>query len=195
MSSTLRSFFVDAAHERRDQRHAGVCASYRLREAEQQGKVAVDAFALECLRGADALPGAGQLDQHALARDPGLGVERDQVARPGKAAIDVERQIRIDLGRDAAFGVLEDLAAEIHRELGHCCPGFALPVALRARAEGERVFNQRAVLRVLRRLVKQRRIGGRILRPQPRDGIDVAGVRNDDGVLFQGFEQIHGALL
>ena len=49
---------VDAADERRDQRHAGFGAGHRLREAEEQRHVAVNAFLLELGGGANAFPRA-----------------------------------------------------------------------------------------------------------------------------------------
>ena len=67
---------VDAADEGRDQLHAGVAAGHGLREAEQQRQVAVDAFAFQHLGGADAFPGGGDLDQHALAADARGFVQR-----------------------------------------------------------------------------------------------------------------------
>jgi len=42
-------------------------------QAEEQGQVAVDSFALQHFGGADSLPGGGDLDQHALASNS-LGV-------------------------------------------------------------------------------------------------------------------------
>jgi hypothetical protein len=47
--------------------HAGIGAGDRLRQREQQGQIAVDAFLFQHLRGAYAFPCGGDLDQHALA--------------------------------------------------------------------------------------------------------------------------------
>jgi hypothetical protein len=59
----------DAADEGRDQEHARFRARDRLREREQQGEIAVDAFALELPRGADPFPRRRDLDQQAFAAD------------------------------------------------------------------------------------------------------------------------------
>ena len=110
---------VDAADERRDQRDPGLGAGDRLGEAEQQRQVAVDALVLELLGGPDALPGAGDLDQDALAVDARLLVHADQLAGLGQGALGVEAEAGIDLGRDAAGDDLEDLAAEVDEQLVH----------------------------------------------------------------------------
>ena len=59
-----------------------------------------------------------------------------------------------------------------------------------ARAGAGRV-DQPAILRLLRRLQQQRRIGRRVLRLVLADGIDVAGVGDDHGVALERFEQGH----
>ena len=59
----------DAADERRDELHLGLGASDGLRQREEQGQIAVDAFLLEDFRGADAFPRGGDLDEDAFARD------------------------------------------------------------------------------------------------------------------------------
>ena len=155
----------------------------------------MDAVTLQLFCRADAFPGAGQLDQHAVACNAGLLVEFDEVVGLGQAAFGVERQVRVDFGGNAAFDVLEDLAAKIHGQLFQRHFRLGFPVAFRAHSECQRIVCERAVFRVLRRLVKQRRVGGRVLRLEPGDGFDVTGISDDDGVLFQGFEKIHGALL
>ena len=67
----------NAADEGRDQKHAGLRAGLGLGLGEQEREIAVDAFLLEDLRGADALPGRRDLDQDALAPDAALLVGLD----------------------------------------------------------------------------------------------------------------------
>ena len=59
----------DAADEGRDERDAGVGGGDGLMEAEEQRQVAVDAFLLQDLGGADAFPRGGDLDEDAVAAD------------------------------------------------------------------------------------------------------------------------------
>ena len=74
---------------------------------------------LELLGGADAFPGAGDLDQDPLAVDAGLLVQADQPAGLGDGRLGVEAEAGVDLGRDAARDDLEDLAAEVDEQLVH----------------------------------------------------------------------------
>ena len=62
----------DTADERRDQVNAGFGAGASLSEGEQQRQVTVDAFFLQLLRRADALPGRGQFDQDTIVADATL---------------------------------------------------------------------------------------------------------------------------
>ena len=55
----------------------------------------------------------------------------------------------------------------------------------------QRRLDERPVLRLLRRLEQQRRIGRRVLRPVLGDGLDVAGVGHDGGVALERVEQGH----
>ena len=79
----------------------------------------MDPFALQLFGGADAFPGAGDLDEDALAADPGLLVQADELAGLGEGALGVEAEPGIDLGGDPAGNDLEDLAAEGRRR---ACP-------------------------------------------------------------------------
>ena len=100
---------VDPADERRDQRHPGFGARHRLREAEEQRQVAVDALAFQLLGGLDALPGAAELDQHPLPVHARGLVEPDQLARLGDGGVGVEAEPRIHFGGHAAGDDLQDL--------------------------------------------------------------------------------------
>ena len=135
---------VDAADERGDQRDAGLGAGDGLGEAEEQRQVAVDAFLLELLGGADALPGGGDLDEDALAVDAVGLIKADQPAGLLDGALGVEREPGIDLGRDAARDDLEDLLAEGDEQAIDA--GFDLGVEVVALALGraDDVFEQPA---------------------------------------------------
>src|SRR5262249_37823475 len=75
---------VDAADERRDQRHPRLGAGHGLGEAEEERQVAVDALALELFGGANAFPGAGELDEDAFPADPRPLIHAGQLARLGQ---------------------------------------------------------------------------------------------------------------
>ncbi len=77
-------------------------AGHRLMETEEQSHVAVDTLLLEDLRGADALPCGGQLDENAIARDAGLVVQSDDGARFGDGLVDIVGEAGVDLGGDTA---------------------------------------------------------------------------------------------
>jgi len=66
----------DTADEGRDEVGTGLGGGDGLREGEHEGQVAVDAvLALELVSGLDALPGRGELDEHAGLVNAGLLVE------------------------------------------------------------------------------------------------------------------------
>ena len=72
----------------------------------------MDAFALELVRGADALPGAGQLDQHALARDPGLFVGKGFINNGGMQGALKRDEFNQADNRDAFVQASLDLGAQ-----------------------------------------------------------------------------------
>jgi hypothetical protein len=72
----------------------------------------MDSLALEALGGANAFPGARELDQDALAVDAELLVQLDQSVGLGDRPLGVEAERGIDLSRYAAGDDLEDLAAK-----------------------------------------------------------------------------------
>src|SRR5688572_30282751 len=93
LSATLLSVpIVDAAHERRDESHAGFGASDCLGEAEQQREVAVNAFALQLFRGANAFPGTGNLYEDTLTDDAGVIIQSNEPMSLGDGAVGVEAQ-------------------------------------------------------------------------------------------------------
>ena len=109
---------VDTADEWRDQSHSRFGARNRLGEAEEQSQVAVDAFFLQPLGGADALPGAGDLDQNALTADAFRLVQRDEFTGLGDGALGIEAQARGDFGGYAAGNHLQNLAPEQAQRAG-----------------------------------------------------------------------------
>jgi hypothetical protein len=176
---------VDPAHERRDQRDAGVGAGDRLREAEQQREVAVDAVALEPLGRADAFPGGCDLDQHPVARDPRRLVQLDDAPAAGDGRVGIERRPRVDLGRYPARHDREDLGTEAHQQpVDQCLQRLAA-------MPRDGLVEQPAVLGLADRLEDQRRIGGRIAGRVRLHRVEVAGVGDHDGHRLQAFERVH----
>ncbi len=110
-------------------------------------------------------------------------------------AVGVEAVARVDFGGHPARDDLEDLAAEGDGEPVH--ERFGARGAREARGGGCRqgAVDQPAIGRLLRGLEQKRRVGGGILRAVLTDGVDVAGVGDDDGMALQGVEQGHGGIL
>lgn len=95
---------------------AQTCAGGGLDQREEQGEIAVNALALQLLRGLDALPGARNLDEDAILRgvmhrvrrgnqahlrDSCFLVELNQFAGLLDGGLLVEREARVDLSGDA----------------------------------------------------------------------------------------------
>src|SRR6478752_7910598 len=182
---------VNAPDERRDQGDLGLGAGDRLGEAEEQGQVGVNALFFQLFSGFDALPSGAELDQHALALDSGSFVQLDEVARLVDAAIPVEAEARVDLGRDTTGDQLQDLAAEIHEQLVHEGNGLGFLIARLLLGIAQRLFHEVLVLRLLCSLEQERRVGGRVLRLGFADSFDVAGIGYHGRVLLQRIEQRH----
>ena len=171
---------VDAAHKGRNQLHLGLATSHGLGKGEQQREVAMDAFALQLGRGLNALPGRGHLDQHAVFAHAFGGEQLDDTAGAGHGGFGVKAQASVDFGRDAARDVLEDFAAERHEQAVH-----DLVFALRAKL-GNSVGQQRRVLRLLHRLQDQRRVGRGVLGRVSGELVEITGVSDHGGELFEG---------
>ena len=103
-------------------------------------------------------------------------VQADDAPRALDGFFRVERKTCVDLGGDAPAHVPEDLSAELHREPVHGDAGVAARFLYR-------VIHQRAEARILRGRQQQGRVGRRVLRLPARDGFDVAGVGDDEGML------------
>jgi hypothetical protein len=138
----------NAPDEGRNQRDAGVGAGNGLVQPEEQRQVAVNALALELLGRANALPGGGDFDENAVARHVRRLVKLDETVRLGDGLVGVEREARIDLGRDPTGDDFEDLPAEgdrqpVHRFVDHLFGlGAGRRVALRV---GEGALDHRVV--------------------------------------------------
>ena len=181
----------DAAHEGRDQEHAGVGAGSRLAESEQQGQVAVDALPLQLFGGADALPGGGGLDQDALAADAGLFIHTDQLARPLHGGVAVERQAGVHLGGNPSRHDGEYLATHIHREAVAAVGQLFLVGTPLGAGPVARCVQQSGVVGQGGGLQQQRGVGGGILRVKAPDGLDIAGVGHHVGHRLELFEFTH----
>ena len=160
-----------------------------MSEREEQRHVAVDFLLFQSFGCPDALPGGCELDEHPLARDPLLLVERDQAPRLVDRSVGIERKPRVDLGRHAPGDVLEDAHAELHEERVHRRGHVAARLA-------DRLFDQGLVARVLGGGEEEGGVGGRVLRLPLRHRVDVAGVGYHQRVLLEGLElRGHGAII
>ena len=102
------------ADEGRDEGDTSLGARNSLREAEEEGEVAVDAVvALELARSLDALPGRGDLDQDTLTLDTDRLVEGNEVLGLRLGCCLVEGQLGVDLSGDTAGDDRENLLAEL----------------------------------------------------------------------------------
>ena len=183
----------DAANEGRDERDVGLGRRNGLVQPKKQGQVAVDAFLLQHLGGADALPGGSDLDQNALAPDALLVVLRNNATRLRDGGLCVIGEARVHLRRDAAGHDGQYLLAEgdsqpLKGQVGHGLVGCARAQFL-ARFQQYAVHNG-PVLRQLRRGGYQRRIGSGVLRAKLLHRLNVAGIGDDHGELAQLLQQI-----
>ena len=152
----------------------------------------MDAFLLKDLCSADPFPGRSDLDEDTRFVDACLPIETNGVACLGNRPLCVKGKDRVHLCRDAPRDDFQDLAAEVDGQLFY--EGrLALRFFPRLRgSKPERLVDQRTVLRLRRGLEQERWVGRRVLRFVLGDGINVAGVGDDDGVLLQRIEQRHG---
>ncbi len=108
--------------------------------------------------------------------DPALLVEADQLARLGDHRLRIEREVGVNLGRDAAGDDRGELGAEIDGD----AVGDVADRRARLAAPVDRLFDEPGVGWELGGLEDQRRVGGRVGRAELADRLHVAGI-GDDG--------------
>lgn len=139
LASVLLVPVQDTTNERRDQSHAGFSTGNCLREAKEQGQVAVNvvfllqnlanrsflstlhlsAFAIPQTYGSslDTLPGRSNLDQDAVLADAIFFVKLDETDSLGNSGFLVKRQASINLSRDTTRNNLENFLAKVNQQL------------------------------------------------------------------------------
>ncbi len=160
-------------------------------KTEEQSHVAVDALLLEDLSCLDALPGGGELDENAIARDTGLVVEGDDCARFGDGSVDIVGEAGVDLGGDTARDDVENLATEGNFQRTE---GLGGDVFVRGGGTGilthllQHVIDYGCILRLLCSSRDERGVRGGVLRSKLLDRVEVAGVRDDRSVCTKLFK-------
>mmetsp|Transcript_16341 Transcript_16341/g.22907 ORF Transcript_16341/g.22907 Transcript_16341/m.22907 type:complete len:343 (+) Transcript_16341:131-1159(+) len=183
----------NTAHKGRDQGCADFCTGDRLSHAKQQSHVDVDALLFEYLCSLNALPRAGDLDQHLLCRVySAVFVHLDEGPSLSNSCLAVEGETRIDLGTYNTRDDLRDFNSEIHSKSIHrqsylCFLVSPLSFSLCVlHSFSNKIF----VLWQLAGAQDERRVGGSIDRLVGFDSLDVTGVGYDLGVLKKRFELI-----
>jgi hypothetical protein len=177
----------NATDEWRDKGDLGFGAGYGLVEAEEQRHVAVDAFGFEDLRGLDAFPCGGELDEDALVADAGFVVLLDDVARCGEGSFGVVAEACVDFGGDATGNDVENLTAEGYGESLEGSGGdfFIVGVGVLLAGSLEYVVDDGLVLGHAGSSGDERGVGGRVGGLVLLDGVDVTGIRHDGGHRFE----------
>src|SRR5208283_2285906 len=103
---------VNPAYERRDEGNARLGASYCLGKAEQKGQIAVDALRFKDLRCPDSFPGARNLNQNSVPRNPFLFVETNELLSLGKSTGRIETQAGWNFGGNPTGYHVENLRPE-----------------------------------------------------------------------------------
>ncbi|KPX14876.1 Uncharacterized protein ALO72_05008 [Pseudomonas syringae pv. delphinii] len=169
---------VDAAHERRDQKHARFSASNGLGEGKQQRQVGLNTVLLELLGSTNTFPGRGQLDQYPIATDACSIVETDNALTALDQRVGVERQACVYLSGHATRYNLENLLAD-----GNCkAVAGQTDVAL---GTAERVGKHLSVAFARSGLEQQGRVGRGVLRLEAFDGAEIAGIGNNSGEFLE----------
>src|SRR6266702_1134542 len=186
---------VDTADKRRNQGDSSLGTRDCLREAEKKRQIAVDAFLLQKLGRTNALPGAGDLDQDSFARHALLLIQRNQLAALVDCRLGIEAQAGSDLRRHAAGNYLENLFSEQDEEpIDELCRHFFVTAAAFHGQFGS-FLHQVPIVWHLGGVIKERRIGGRVLRTVVRNRLDIPRIRYNGRVFFQRFKQRHCFLL
>lgn len=181
-----------APDKRADQRRAHLGRQHGLRQPEQERQVAANPFLLENPTRLEPLPRARDLDEHALAPDAALGVQRADAARVRDRGSRVEAVDGVDLGRDAAGHVLQDRAAEGDEEVQEGQVDLLVGVGGFGACVAGRVGEEVGVLGLLAGGEDVGGVGGGVLGFVEGEDVEVARVGDDGGVLAELFEGGHG---
>ncbi|MNS89991.1 hypothetical protein D3C72_1240240 [compost metagenome] len=116
-------------------------------------------------------------------------VQRDDALCADHGCLGIEREARIDFGRNPARNDGQDLGAKARQQAVHDFIGGLATELLDCFRQQRRIF------RLLHRFQDQRRIGGGILRLELRQLVEIAGICHHRGQRFQCIELVHGRLL
>ncbi len=176
----------NTTYERRDQVDARFGARTRLREGEQQRQVTVDAFFFQLFGCTNALPGGRQLDQDTIVADTRIIVEFNDTFCFGDRRFGVIRQTRVNFGRNTPRHQLQDLQANIHRQLIGRVNNLLRAVAALLFRPGDSIVNQLTIFRDLRCVKNERRVSCSILRLIQFHCRDISGISHYGGELTKG---------
>ena len=133
----------------------------------------------------NAFPGRGHFDQHPVFGDALGLVHGDQAFAPGNRGSRIKTEPRIDLGRNPARNDGQDFAAEMHQQMVHHLVQWPATVG------GDFGVQQRRVFGFLYRFENQRGVGGGVLGLVGAELLEVTGVGDHGGVLFECVELVH----
>ncbi len=180
----------DAADEWGDEFHIRLSAGNGLGEGEEEGEVAVDLVRAKLAGGFDALPGGGNFDEDAFAGDAGFFVARDEGAGFGEGADGVEAETGVHFGGNALGDDLEDFETEgdgefVERNVEGAAGTGGLGLGI-----GDGAVDDVRVFGHLGGLEEEAGVGGGVAGLVFADALEVAGVGDDDAVLFQSGKQV-----
>ena len=176
----------NTAHKRRNQVYASFGTCTRLCEGEQQSQVTVDPFFFQLFSGANALPGRGQFDQDTVVADARIVVQFDQAFCFGNRRFGVVGQASINFSRDTARNELQDFQTDVYCQFVSRIHNLLRAVIALCFCPGHRLVDQFAILRDLRGVKDQRRVGCSILRLVQLHCRNISGVSDDSGELTKG---------
>src|ERR1017187_7534970 len=145
----------------------------------------MNAFSFELLGGANALPGAGELDENALRADASRLVKRDEFTALGDAAFGIEAQARGYFGGYAPRSHVQNLASEQHEEAIDKLLGHFLVAAAAFGSQLRGFIDKAPVLWHLRGMIQEGRVSGGVLGMVPGDRLDISRVGHNSGVSLQ----------
>mmetsp|Transcript_9663 Transcript_9663/g.29349 ORF Transcript_9663/g.29349 Transcript_9663/m.29349 type:complete len:222 (+) Transcript_9663:3533-4198(+) len=175
----------DPAHEGGDELCTVLCGHGRLRQREHKRHVAVDAVLLEYFTGLESLPCARKLDEDPLFRNSDLLVHLEELVSLFDAALRIEAQPSVDLGRYVSWHNLGDFGSKQGGQLVSSNDELRILGRRALLCVRNRFRNQSRVLLHACSLVDQRRVGRRIHGFVLADCLNVSRVLHDDGVLLQ----------